>query len=302
VKAKVFYLCILVCFCLAFGGQDSAYAQVDPSTSLLLKVNESDFEEEELDSSLYTRKPRKTIIEQKKPRVQKKPSRLSKKENLKAAEIKKKKSHDNELFADEKIKKNLRQQVKELILGAPEEKIAKYRGLLHPRDFRKNLIEVGVAPVYIYNNSSSRYWFRDYYTSGPGLNAHAQIWVTPFFGIKGNYMTSMSTNLRATTSGNEFKIADHQWYDVGFRFRKFYSFSRKARMLSFGIDYSEYQLRIPKDSSQRVGLRYVGPKVSIEAFWPSSHTFAWIFGSSLYPKLNHSEVKTALSLKSGAGP
>ena len=151
--------------------------------------------------------------------------------------------------------KHLGEQVQELFMGGSTEAIEDYRKLLHPSDIRQNLMEVSIAPVYIYNDSSSEFWHRNYFTDGPGASVAVKVWITPFFGLQSSFLTSLSTSMRGNLSGSSSIPVDHQFFDVGFRFRKFFGLSRKASYLSLGLDFDEYQLKVPAKDPNRLGIR-----------------------------------------------
>ena len=67
----------------------------------------------------------------------------------------------------------------------------------------------------------------------------------------------------------------------------------------FGIDFSEYQLDVPSNSTQRVGLKSSGVRVSLKAVLPSTTARAWLLGVEFIPNLKHKEVATGINLQTG---
>ncbi len=302
------------------------FAQVDP----LLRSRGQAPEKEDLDSSRYSVRPTASkpvsapviiqqgnnttaIINTPSPKVEA-PIVAPKVVELKAAEVKpadakpvdsksEEVKSNGEKPVDAEVKSEAKagvgEKVQDIILGGTQEEVDDYRKILHPYDTRLNLFELSIAPTYIYNNSGSSYWFHNYYTSGPGISISAVTWFSPFFGLQTSYLSSMSTGLRADTTGSKNLKIDHQWFESGLRFRKFFGISRKSSQLTFGIDYADYQLKVPSDATQRVSSKTSGVKLSIETSIPSSNTVSWTLGMHLMPRAKYAEKSTALDLKSG---
>lgn len=271
-----------------------------PSTSLLLRpAAEGQQQEVELDSSRYRVKPRNTTETEaatRRPRPQAK--QPQQKETEKAPASGEPAQPISESTQEQKDA-DFKEQMRDLILGGPKDKITDFKKNLHPSDPRNNLLEVGLAPSYIYLDSTSNYSFRNYISQGPGLAAHARMWVTPFFGINADYLTSLSADVIEGPQGSNYIEAEHERYEAGIRFRKFFGYTRKAPELSLGLDYSEYQFNVPKNASERVGLKSTGMRLMFEAVIPKFRTQAYILGASYTPRVNLKEVNTELSLKSG---
>ncbi|MGE3388131.1 MAG: hypothetical protein AB7K41_15480, partial [Bdellovibrionales bacterium] len=143
-------------------------------------------------------------------------------------------------------------------------------------------------------------WFRSYSLSSPGFMVAAQIWITPFFGIRSSFINSMDSSIYDAGASRDRIAAEQQWFDGGFRWRKFFGASRKASTLSLGLDFSENKFHVPKSATARAGLKTVGAKISIEATLPRSHNFSWSTGALLIPRADHTEKSTSIDLRSGA--
>lgn len=277
---------------------NSTFAQVDP----LLRSRGQAPDKEDLDSSRYSVRPTATIVNTP-PKVEPKHVEAkpieTKPVETKTVEAKVEDATAAPVPAPAPVKEGVGEKVQDIILGGTQEEVDDYRKILHPFDTRLNLFELSIAPVYIYNNSGSSYWFHNYYTSGPGISLNAITWFSPFFGLQTSYLSSMSTGLRADPAGTKTLKVDHQWFDSGFRFRKFFGISRKSSQLTFGIDYADYQLKVPSDAAARVGVKTSGIKLSLEGVIPSSNTFSWTLGTYIVPRSKYAEKATALDLKSG---
>lgn len=291
-------------------GPASLLAQVDPASSLLLRSRGS--QSSELDSSRYTVKPAPKTpqpppqdlpkeLPQKKYQASdednKVPQTLIQTETKPVsggAEISNPSTEEKE--PDDQ---NIASQVKELLLGGTNDSIAEYRNMLNARDTRLNMIEVTLAPAFLYVDSQSSFWPRNYLTSGLGLHADAKIWLTPFFGLQSTYLTSIGTSIKDNVQGTSYSEADHQYIDAGLRFRNFFGLSRKAPSLTFGLDYKEYKLTVPKDDPSRVRLVTTGFRLSAEAQFPKNERSVLMAGIELTPRASHKEVSTGTSIKSG---
>lgn len=194
------------------------------------------------------------------------------------------------------------QSISEAMLGGSDEEIENYRELLNPEDRRRNLVELSLAPAYIYNASKSPYLFRDYTTAGPGVSAEAKIWFSPFFGIQASYMTTLSGSVSDSFTDPEYIPTTQSWLRGGIRSRSFLATGRYSPSLTFGLDYYEYQFRVPSDADNRGRLRTTGAALSLDGEWPTSERFSWLMGFSFVPKASHKESATDFNLHSGSKP
>jgi hypothetical protein len=90
--------------------------------------------------------------------------------------------------------------------------------------------------------------------------------------------------------------------NLGFQFRRYSSFSRKSPSVTWGLQYSEYQMIIPKVENHRAILKSTGVSVGVGASVPKTNSTAWTVGGDLYPKMKVSEGKTGIQIKSGNSP
>lgn len=269
---------------------------MDPSSALLLRNGGRVPEKEKLDSGRYTIRPSEPPMP---PKVAAPKPQPAVAPNAPASVVAGQPVEPTTAVVASPASSPITSQMQELVLGGSPEEIDLYRDRLHPEDTRNNLVELTLAPGYVYTNAASNYWFREYYSSAPVLMIGAQIWVTPFFGINTSITNSMNASIDSTTATDNRISLDQQWLDAGFRWRSFYGVSRKAPVMSFGLDFSEYTVRVPSSATQRVGTKTNGAKLSWEAMIPGGNSFAWQFGGFIIPRADHNENKSALTLKSG---
>ncbi len=261
-------------------------AQVDPSAALLLRKSKNI--EKDYSSSRYTVKP-KQGDEAATPTSSLQPVRKPQVFTIKKPQ---KKKPQVQVIVEKKA------QQKKLI--PVTEDVEKYKSYLHANDKRNSIIEFSLGINYIYQDSSSRYWTRDFFSSSSGIDADINLWLTPFLGIKASYTTSLSAELRSAPSGLEYLDVDHNWFTAGLRFRKFFGYTRKAKALNFGVDFYEYQFEVPTSATQRISSQSKGVSLSVEADLPSTSTDSWLVGFELQPRLSHSEIKSTSDIQSGS--
>lgn len=293
----------------------SAWAQLDPSSSILLrngsreprpddldtqryKVRETrsrdpapDFEEEKSGTKIPTPVSSKTSVTSEPTPKSQEPSEPSKPQEVTSSATPQEAQPSNE------NRPPLTTQVKELILGGTEEDISEYRKQIHPQDPRANLVELTLAPVYYYNDSSSRYSFHRFNSHGLGFQVGAHFWLTPFFGIVGSSFSSLAGSVPSGAANAV--LADYQIVDAGFRFRRHFGWSRKAASLRFGVDYHQSEMKIGQDATDLVGTQTKGASLAIEGNIPSSHVYVHTFALELRPRLRQSELVSGANIRSG---
>jgi hypothetical protein len=169
-------------------------------------------------------------------------------------------------------------------------------------DRRNNLLDLSIAPGYLYNSSDSSYSFRKYSSGAPTIGAEAGVWFHPGFGINGSYLTSLSGNVNDSADRSKAVPAEQQWFTAGIRAREFFYSSSHSPLLTFGADYYESHFRVPKSAEVRERLTSSGVKLSLEGELPSSQAHAWTVSFGIMPKLFHREESTAVAFKSGGRP
>ena len=166
-------------------------------------------------------------------------------------------------------------------------------------DRRLTRLELAIAPGYLYNVSDSSYSFRSYTTSAPTISLDAKVWLSPTFAVHTNYLGTVSGNVSDSWTDARNVSATQQWYTVGIRSRKFFGYTRIAPTLEFGLDYYEYEFRVPADAKTRERLGSNGGQISLEAEIPNSPYRSYTLGFSFMPKLAHKEQATAVDFQSG---
>lgn len=191
------------------------------------------------------------------------------------------------------------EQVKELVSNNDQPLIEAYKEQIHPDDTRLNQLEIGILPGVIGDKSSSNYSFRSYNTFSPKISIDGKLWLTPFLGVYGNYMTSLGGDVSSDPGSNSHVLAQHEMTEFGFDLRRFFGMSRKSNSLQCGLFYSEYRFTVPGDDTHRVRLRSSGLGLRMFTRIPVAPGYSWIFGGKLIPRVQHQEQTTGISLYSG---
>lgn len=164
------------------------------------------------------------------------------------------------------------------------------------------MLDLSVAPGYMYNDSTSSFTFRNYSLNSPVLSIDANVWFVPSFGLHAGFMGTSNAHVTDSLDHQRSVSVTEQWFLVGLRSRKFFGLTDLAPSLTFGIDYQEFQTRVPSDSLLRAKLSTTGPVLSMEAEIPSSATTSWILGATYAPKLKHKETSNDTDFRTGTGP
>lgn len=295
----------------------SAKAQIDPSSAILLRSGGSAPTKDELDSSRYTVRPdsgriiettessgsttTKVKVTTTQEEGRRQPSKSEK------SEVKKIEVQTEDVKVTETIKSeesieeepNLVQGLRRVLLGGSSDDVESYLEKVKASDPRNNIVELTVAPFVFYDDSNSTYWYRDYYSYGPGLMFNAKLWLSPFLGLSTTYKTSFNTEIPNSVSSASTEPVEHNWFGAELQFRNYFGMSHRAPSLSFGLGFDEYQMKAKADSTTRYGIKTSGIKLSLESMIPVTRGTAWTMGLELMPRASHSENRTQLSAKSG---
>lgn len=166
---------------------------------------------------------------------------------------------------------------------------------------RTALLEFSLAPVYIYTDSESSYWYRSYHMSSPGAHVNANVWLTDNFGLHSSFMTTLGSSVKDSVDSSRTVGAAQNWFDLGVRFRHFSSDKPKASALVLGLDWSEYRMNTSNTATMRQRLITTGLQVSAGLEVPTSKHYMWTGDVSLLAKGKHKELATTSSAKSGTG-
>jgi len=188
-------------------------------------------------------------------------------------------------------------QVRELIFGGRDEDIQEARAQIQPEDPRHNIVSVSIAPAYFYTASNSSYSYRNYNSHGPGFALGMNVWLTPFMGLQSRYFSSVSSGVRDGAL-NTVEM-DTQEFEAGIRFRKHFGYSLKSAQLNWGIDYHDASNKVAREATTLVGRKTSGLSLALEAIIPTSVSYAHLLDVRVRPMQHHSESQTTVTAKSG---
>ncbi len=167
---------------------------------------------------------------------------------------------------------------------------------------KKNIIEISIAPLFIYNHSSSDLSFRNYSTSDPGYSLEVAAWLQPNFALHAQIINSLASSVNDSYDRSKNTNLVQQWISGGLRYRNFLSSQRNSASLTLGLDYEDYQFQVGTDAQMRNRLETSGIDLSLNAEIPRSSHYSWEFGVDFMPKAKHLETLTSASLQSGDSP
>lgn len=171
-----------------------------------------------------------------------------------------------------------------------------------PDDRKSTMIELSIAPGYLYNDSSSKFTNRNYSLNSPAFAVDAGVWLAPSFGLRAGFLGTSNAHVSDSLANQRSVSVTEQWFKAGIRTRKFFGSTSLAPILTFGIDYQDYQVRVPSDSQMRAKLTSTGPSFTLESEIPSSQLTSWTLGVAFSPKLKHKEVSNDVDFSSGTSP
>ncbi len=167
--------------------------------------------------------------------------------------------------------------------------------MLHPRDTRLNIVELTLAPTFNAIDSHSDYWPRRFSTTETMVDVNANIWISPFFGLRTGYLTSVNGQVDTAPGGGQMAPLSTDVFDFGFRFRNFFGISRQASSISFGIDYEDSSTKINSTTSDRPGYETRGFKLVFDSLLPVTNSYGVTLGVEIAPFLAHHENQMAFS-------
>jgi hypothetical protein len=169
------------------------------------------------------------------------------------------------------------------------------------RRLRDGLLEIRVAPAFIYNDSDSAYYYRRYHSASAAISADANVWFSPSTGMALGYLGTLGGHVGDSLNGSKNVAAHQEWFSVGIRTKKLPVTEQESPLHSFGFDYVDYQFRIPGTSTSRQKLATTGVRLSMETEVPVNPLRSWVFGLSFSPKLQHRELRSSGFFRSGPG-
>lgn len=264
---------------------------IDPSSALLLNspasgsVSSSTESDSRLDSGRYTVRPRSE-------RTQERPSAAVKKQTDEKPVVKK------ELKAEEKTVVLVPAADGVVTVPLSTESAAVSSKDSGPAESKSRILELTVASGYFYESAESGYSFRNGYMTGPAYSVGVKAWLSPEFGIGGNYFSSLGGQV---ADGVSAVSASRTEAVLGFYIRSLFSNSD----LSFGVEYTQNEFKVAGETVSRLGTRTRGLRLNIEAQFAkslqavSSVGSSWVLGFSAAPKVQHEEVPAATNVQSG---
>ncbi|RYZ70803.1 MAG: hypothetical protein EOP05_12765 [Proteobacteria bacterium] len=159
---------------------------------------------------------------------------------------------------------------------------------------RSVMLELSLAPGYMYNDSKSQFTNRNYSLHSPVLGVDANVWFSQSFGLHAGFLGTSNASVSDSLDRQRSVSVTEQWFKAGLRARKFFGSTALAPILTFGLDYQDYQVRVPSDSQLRAKLSSTGPVVSLE----SSHSVEKnVFnGDTSVPDVVTGEVQHGVSI------
>jgi hypothetical protein len=194
---------------------------------------------------------------------------------------------------------NILVRARDALMGGPPEILDEYRSYLQPDDIRRNIIEIKLAPVILYNDSQSPSFTRSYNGFTPGLYFSNDIWFTMFFGLNTTYRVSLNGGVPGDPQNSTYVNASHEWASIGLRFRRFYGFGKSVPSLELGVDLREYQFRVPSDDPTRAKLKSTGAFLTLDAKIPASARYTSIYSFGVSPWHTHNEANSGMAVLSG---
>ncbi len=151
-----------------------------------------------------------------------------------------------------------------------------------------NLLEIAISTAFLYDNSSSSFSYRRYSVAAPAYSADARVWLSSEFGVGGSYLSSLGATVG--DGGNDTAVTKSDT-TVGLFFRKSIG---EEKDLSLGLEFVDFQFRVPSDSANRLKTKSSGVRVSVRGDWGDFR-----LGFSIAPKLQHEESSTSAAVQSG---
>lgn len=188
--------------------------------------------------------------------------------------------------------------------AAPEEPSQEFTYVeqVHPDDQRLNQLEIQVQSGVMATDSRANHSVRDYRIFSPQLQFGANVWLEPTIGLSGSYSMSLAADVSGGVGSADRYSLRQEKIEVGMNFRQFFGLSRKATSIEYGVQFFESKFDVSADATSRIRTKTSGLGVHIGARLPSSPSYNWTLGAELYPRLQHTEMNTASTYRSGSSP
>jgi hypothetical protein len=279
---------------LAIGlNQGRAFAQVDPSAALLLRSSGRAPEKQNLDSSRYQVRPGSSRTETTETRPLQSADLPGQSQVAQPTETQSTQGEAEPSQGEDGTEAT----AAEMQPLQPQEMVPQKS--FEDRDVQKNIVDLHIAPVYVYNDSVSNYWFRNFSQHAPGFLVGADIWFTPGFGLNTTYMTTTASSIDGSFAEDGRISTENDWFSGELKFRKSFSNKRNSSMLVLALGYSEYEMKVSSLADERIGTKSSGVHVKAEVHVPSSESYQWTLGAEYLPRMSHQEVKPEIDIESG---
>lgn len=195
---------------------------------------------------------------------------------------------------------SLHEQV-ESLMGGNYEKVQSFYGkTLDPEDPRLNKVEIFFLPGISSFDSKSNYSYRNYNSTFAAIHLESHVWMTPSVGLIGSLDFSLGASLPGDPATKSMIPARYEAVEMGVLFRRFESLSLLSPSFEYGFLFSDETFNVPTDNNFRPRLKSSGFGLSARTYIPKNQVYSWIIGGRLHPRLQHSEGKTGLSIRSGS--
>lgn len=200
-------------------------------------------------------------------------------------------------------KNSVGQQVREAILGKsrenPSAPVVRTESENQKQKENEASSRIGlrleIAPMYTYNDSSSTYWFRRYYSSSPGFHVGVDVVAQNDLLLYGSFDLSMGAFINTATDFSNHVAATQQLARLGIR-----AFDGDGDFrISYGVGVYDYQFRVPSDAMMRVKLRTVAPIVHFGFEKSRGTQYLEQFEAAIGPRAMHKEYQTGYAVQSG---
>ncbi len=197
-------------------------------------------------------------------------------------------------------KETISGKVRDIVLGGDQTSLESYRDVLDLQDMRRNLFEITLATGYMYNSSSSPYFFKDYNDSGPTVDLAADLWLSPFLGVNAEYETTLLNELSDSPTQNVYVSSTQTWFDFGVKLRRFFGMNSSSPSFTLGLRYASYSLSVPASSNSRIQVKNSGPELDLDFALPLGRDTFWTMGV-LFQPLDSLSESSGSSIRSGNG-
>lgn len=198
------------------------------------------------------------------------------------------------------IEPSINEQIRGLFTDDLERVHRFYKQHISPEDPRNNRVEIDVLPLFSYVDSQSNYSYRQFQSFYSAMKIKSNVWITPRVGLTGSILFSLAADVDSGNSNNSRVPATFETIDLGLSTRTFFGTTPLSSSMEFAVLYSDSKMTVPSDNVARPRLKSQGLGLAVKARIPISAKYASTTTGSLFPRLQHTESVTGLSIRSGA--